>query len=317
MTKLTVNQCLQSQVHLGHSRKEWNPKTAPYLLGERNNHHIFDVNQTIFLMDKALKAAKHIASKGGQILFLGRPPLQVTQVMKKSNPYNHITSYAAKSCGQPFSINKWVSGTFTNWDQMVKQLIQKAKKDYLRSEKLDARQMKLYTRSIKKKSRTDIYRPGLDDWGFLQESFIPGLQTSIHKEQSDRQIEFQKKSPLFDPNLEASLNKLSSPSLSTTHQLSGRQLSPPAAIFALGVKGLEQPLTEAQNAGIPIIAVVDSDCDPAPNNRPFDYIIPGNDDSIRAYAFYSNLMSLAINEGHQEFDESVYADWLESKPTIS
>jgi len=96
--------------------------------------------------------------------------------------------------------------------------------------------------------------------------------------------------------------------LSTTHQLSGRQLSPPAAIFALGVKGLEQPLSEAQNAGIPIIAVVDSDCDPAPNNRPFDYIIPGNDDSIRAYAFYSNLMSLAINEGHQEFDESVYAD---------
>jgi hypothetical protein len=46
---------------------------------------------------------------------------------------------------------------------MIKQLIQKNKKDYLRAEKLNARQMKLYKRSIRKKDRDNFYRPGSVD----------------------------------------------------------------------------------------------------------------------------------------------------------
>jgi hypothetical protein len=53
-----------------------------------------------------MKVVKNISSQGGQVLFLGRPPTQVGQVMKKSNPYDRIIEAAATSCGQPFSINK-------------------------------------------------------------------------------------------------------------------------------------------------------------------------------------------------------------------
>ena len=77
-------------------------------------------------------------------------------------------------------------------------------------------------------------------------------------------------------------------------QLTTNQLALPSLIFAIGLSGLEQPLREAHKVGIPIIAVVDSDCNPRVNDRFIDYIIPGNDDSIRSYAFFYSLVCQAI-----------------------
>ena len=72
----------------------------------------------------------------------------------------------------------------------------------------------------------------------------------------------------------------------------------PSLIFAIGISGLEQPLQEAFKVGIPIIAVVDSDCNPRINDRFIDYIIPGNDDSVRSYAFFYSLVCQAIQKGN-------------------
>ena len=76
------------------------------------------------------------------------------------------------------------------------------------------------------------------------------------------------------------------------------QIALPSLIFAIGLSGLEQPLREAHKVGIPIIAVVDSDCNPRLNDRFIDYIIPGNDDSIRSYAFFCSLVSQAIQSSY-------------------
>jgi ribosomal protein S2 len=84
---------------------------------------------------------------------------------------------------------------------------------------------------------------------------------------------------------------------STMQKLTNNRMSLPSLIFAIGVSGLEQPLREAHKVGIPIIAVLDSDCNPRINNQFIDYIIPGNDDSIRSYAFFCALISQAIQEG--------------------
>lgn len=315
MTKITINQCLQSQVHLGHSKNEWNPKNAAYVLGERNSHHIFDLNQTIFSLNKAMKVVKDVTSQGGQVLFLGRPPTQISQIMKKSNPYDRITEAAAVSCGQPFSINKWIHGTFTNWNQMIKQLIQKNKKDYLRSEKLSMREMKFYKRSLRKKNQENYYRPGSVDWPYLKDSFISDLNLEIHNKETDIVTTSIDKDScvLLNSEFETFVNQLSSKELSSTYSLTNRRFAPPALIFAIGINGLEQPLKEAQQMNIPIIAVVDSDCDPSPEGQFFDYIIPGNDDSIRAYAFYSSLISTAVKEGHKEFTKSIYREWILNK----
>ena len=86
-------------------------------------------------------------------------------------------------------------------------------------------------------------------------------------------------------------------SWSNYHKISGNRFSKPDLIFAIGISELDQPLREANNAGIPIIAVTDSDQNPFLKGRIIDYIIPGNDDSIRSYAFFCMMISQAVQEG--------------------
>ena len=99
---------------------------------------------------------------------------------------------------------------------------------------------------------------------------------------------------------EAKLSK-ATPSEAEASQSSpvlSNQIALPNLIFAIGLSGLEQPLREAHKVGIPIIAVVDSDCNPRLNDRFIDYIIPGNDDSISSYAFFCSLVCQAIQAGN-------------------
>ena len=55
---------------------------------------------------------------------------------------------------------------------------------------------------------------------------------------------------------------------------------------------------------IPIVAIVDTNCDP----DDIDYIIPGNDDAIRAIKLFSSKISDAVIEGKRKFEEHVQAD---------
>ena len=84
------------------------------------------------------------------------------------------------------------------------------------------------------------------------------------------------------------------------HKITGNRFSKPDLIFAIGISDLDQPLKEANNAGIPIVAVVDSNQNPFIKGRVIDYIIPGNDDSIRSYAFFCMMVSQAIQEGNSQ-----------------
>lgn len=86
----------------------------------------------------------------------------------------------------------------------------------------------------------------------------------------------------------------------------------PDAMFVIDVGHERIAISEANKLGIPVIGVVDS------NNSPdgIDYVIPGNDDAIRAISLYVNGMADAINEGKesslQGFDEFVEVE--ESAP---
>ena len=84
-----------------------------------------------------------------------------------------------------------------------------------------------------------------------------------------------------------------------TGQLKKDNLALPSLIFAIGLAGLEQPLQEAHKVGIPIIAVVDSDSNPRKKDCFIDYVIPGNDDSIRSYAFFCSLVCQAIKSSSE------------------
>lgn len=79
--------------------------------------------------------------------------------------------------------------------------------------------------------------------------------------------------------------------------------SHPEAIFVIDSKKEDIALKEARRLGIPIIAIVDSNCDP----DCVDYIIPGNDDAIRAIKLFSSSMADACLEGRAIYEESLQA----------
>ncbi|MRR58280.1 MAG: 30S ribosomal protein S2 [Deltaproteobacteria bacterium] len=69
----------------------------------------------------------------------------------------------------------------------------------------------------------------------------------------------------------------------------------PGAIFVVDPKNESIAVCEAKKLGIPVVSVVDTNCDP----DPIDFIIPGNDDAIRAIRLLSSKVADAVNEGVQ------------------
>ena len=69
----------------------------------------------------------------------------------------------------------------------------------------------------------------------------------------------------------------------------------PAAMFIVDPRKERIAVAEAHKLGIPIIAIVDTNCDP----DEVDYVIPGNDDAIRAVRLIAGAMADAIIEGRQ------------------
>ena len=69
----------------------------------------------------------------------------------------------------------------------------------------------------------------------------------------------------------------------------------PKAMFIVDTRKEKIAVAEAKNLGIPVVAIVDTNCDP----DEIDYVIPGNDDAIRAVKLIAGAMADAIIEGRQ------------------
>ena len=67
----------------------------------------------------------------------------------------------------------------------------------------------------------------------------------------------------------------------------------PELLFVIDVKKEQLAIAEAKKLGIPVVAIVDTNCSP----EGVDYIIPGNDDAARAIALYCDLVSRAALDG--------------------
>ena len=72
----------------------------------------------------------------------------------------------------------------------------------------------------------------------------------------------------------------------------------PGALFVVDPRKERNAINEARKLHIPIVAIVDTNCDP----DEIDYVIPGNDDAIRAIKLISGVMANAIQEGKQGQD---------------
>ena len=72
----------------------------------------------------------------------------------------------------------------------------------------------------------------------------------------------------------------------------------PGALFVIDPRKEHNAIAEARKLHIPIVAIVDTNCDP----DEVDYVIPGNDDAIRAIRLISQTMANAVLEGRQGED---------------
>ena len=104
MPDFTMRQLLEAGVHFGHHTRRWNPRMASYLYGIRNQVHIIDLQQTVPMLDRALRAVRDVTAAGGRVLFVGT----------KRAAAEHVAD-AAKRCGQYYINHRWLGGTLTNW----------------------------------------------------------------------------------------------------------------------------------------------------------------------------------------------------------
>jgi small subunit ribosomal protein S2 len=223
LPEFSLRQLLEAGVHFGHQTQRWNPRMGEFIYGERNGIHIFDLTQTVPMLDAALNVIRETVAKNGRILFVGTK-------RQASKPI----AEAAEKSAQYYMNHRWLGGTLTNW-QTVSQSINRLK-SY-------DEQLATGAEGLTKRERLGIERD--------------------------------------QAKLQASLGGI--------REMGGR----PDLLFVIDVNKEDLAIKEANKLGIPVVAVVDSNCSP----EGIDYIIPGNDDAARAIALYCDLAARAALDG--------------------
>lgn len=158
---------------------------------------------------------------------------------------------------------------------------------------------------------------------YISERWPGGLLTNFHTVKQSIQrlkdLEEMSETGNWDAETKKEILELQRELAKKTKMLSGIKdmAKLPDALFIIDPKKEAIAVQEAKKLGIPIFAVVDTNCDP----EEIDYPIPGNDDAIRAIGIFLEAMSNAIIEGQaaqqveeeqeageEDSDESIEAD---------
>jgi small subunit ribosomal protein S2 len=110
-----MREMLEAGVHFGHQTRFWNPKMGPFLFGQRNKIHIINLEKTLPLFNDAVNFAGKIASKKGNILFVGT-----------KRAAQKIIQEEAQRCEMPYINRRWLGGLLTNF-KTVRQSINRLK----------------------------------------------------------------------------------------------------------------------------------------------------------------------------------------------
>ena len=109
MPRTDFNQLLEAGVHVGHLKRKWNPKMAPYIFMEKNGIHIIDLHKTVVKVDEAAAALKQIAKSGRRILFVATKKQAKEVVAEKVATVN-----------MPYVTERWPGGMLTNFPTIRK-----------------------------------------------------------------------------------------------------------------------------------------------------------------------------------------------------
>ena len=134
---------------------------------------------------------------------------------------------------------------------------------------------------------------------FVNQRWLGGLMTNYETIQKSigrlKELEAMKEDGRYDLLTKKEVLRLERQRLSLDKNLSGIKDMPrlPDAVFVIDSRKEEIAVAEARRLKIPIIGIVDTNCDP---DR-IDYVIPGNDDALRAIRLFTSRVADAILEG--------------------
>lgn len=109
--KLNVEEMEKAGVSFGHKVSKLHPKMKQYIAGIKNNVHLFDLEKTSKELDKALNFIAKSVAEGKNIVFIGTK-IQLKAIIQKT----------AEECGLPYVTERWLGGTFTNFETIQKRV---------------------------------------------------------------------------------------------------------------------------------------------------------------------------------------------------
>ena len=109
--KIDTEEMMRLGVHFGHKTSKINPKMKQYILGIRNGVHIIDLQKTKDKLEEALNFIQKIISEQKTIVLVG------TKISLKD-----LVKDIALECNLPYITERWLGGTFTNFEIIFKRI---------------------------------------------------------------------------------------------------------------------------------------------------------------------------------------------------
>jgi small subunit ribosomal protein S2 len=109
---ITPKDLLDAGVHFGHQLKRWNPKSKPFVYGNKNGISIIDLEKTHKLLGEASEVIEQIIASGKDIWFIGTKK-QAQEIIREG----------ATACKMPYCVNRWMGGGLTNFSTMKTSLV--------------------------------------------------------------------------------------------------------------------------------------------------------------------------------------------------
>ncbi len=161
LPNFTMRELMEAGVHFGHKTRRWNPKMSPFLFGIRNDVHIIDLQQTVPMLQRALKAVNDVVAKNGRVLFVG------TKRQAKD-----IVAESAKRCGQYYVNERWLGGMLTNWKTISNSIKRLKEIEELLESEVSGLTKKERLQLNRQREKLDAALGGIRDMGGLPDMLV-------------------------------------------------------------------------------------------------------------------------------------------------
>lgn len=141
---MSIDEMAEKGVHLGHKTSKLHPKMAEFVVGIKNTVHVIDLEKTEDMLKKALDFVGNVIKEKGKVMIIGT-----------KSPLRYLVKEKAEESKMPYVVERWLGGTFTNFD-----VLQKRAKYFsdLRTEKQEGK-LEKYTKKeqlVKEKELKDL-----------------------------------------------------------------------------------------------------------------------------------------------------------------